>query len=185
MIDASPVGATRLASHYELSLPLLFSLWIAGMDLACRRIPKYLTLMATVAGLGFQTGHRGLPGLLDGLAGTGLGFCLLLWPYLKGGMGAGDVKALAALEAWLGLGDILQLFIYMGLSGGLIIIMVLGWQGRLRDKIRQGLAHLVNRALCGSRAEVTASAAPQRLEIPYGPALALGMTVLCWRQLRL
>jgi hypothetical protein len=40
---------------------------MAGTDLACRRIPNYLTLGGVVAGLGFQLGWRGWPGLLDGL----------------------------------------------------------------------------------------------------------------------
>ena len=127
MADLCSTGAVRLACHSELSLPLLLSLWMAGMDLAWRRIPNYLTLGGAVAGLGFQLGGRGWPGLLDGLGGAVLGFSLLLWPYLKGGMGAGDVKGLAALGTWLGLEGTFYLFFYMGLSGGLIIIAVLIW----------------------------------------------------------
>ena len=92
-----------LKTHPDLILPLLLSLGMAGCDLKTRRIPNYLTLVGALGGLGFQLGYHGLPGLLDGLAGLGLGFILLLGPYLLGGMGAGDVKASAALGAWLGL----------------------------------------------------------------------------------
>lgn len=172
-----------MASHWELSLPLLLSLWMAGMDLASRRIPNYLTLGAALAGLGFQMGWRGWPGLLDGLGGAVLGLGLLLWPYLKGGMGAGDVKALAALGAWLGLARTLFLFIYMGLSGGLLILALLAWQGSLRVHLKRGAVQLANWVLCQSRPEIPARGEPGRMEIPYGEALALGMVVLCWRQL--
>lgn len=176
-------GMARLASNGELILPLLLSLWMAGMDLARRRIPNYLTLGGALAGLGFQAGWRGWPGLLDGVGGMVLGLGLLLWPYLKGGMGAGDVKGLAALGAWLGLANTIWLFIYMGLSGGVIILALLARQGRLRGRLKQGAIQLANWVLCQSRPEIPARGEPGRLEIPYGAALALGMIVLCGRRL--
>ena len=126
-----------LKTHPDLILPLLLSLGMAGCDLKTRRIPNYLTLGGALGGLGFQLGYHGLPGLLDGLAGLGLGFILLLGPYLLGGMGAGDVKASAALGAWLGLWRAFSLFVYMGLCGGLIILVVLLWQRRLLAGIRE------------------------------------------------
>ncbi len=107
-----------LNAHPDLILPLLLSLGMAGCDFKTRRIPNYLTLGGVLGGLGFQLGYHGLPGLLDGLAGLGLGFGLLLGPYLLGGMGAGDVKASAALGAWLGLGRAFALFILYGNLGG-------------------------------------------------------------------
>ena len=183
MFDWWSAGVARMGLPWELSLPLLLSLWMAGMDLASRRIPNYLTLGTALAGLGFQMGWRGWPGLLDGLGGAVLGLGLLLWPYLKGGMGAGDVKALAALGAWLGLARTLFLFIYMGLSGGLLILALLAWQGSLWVYLKRGAVQLVNWVLCQSRPEIPARGEPEGMEIPYGAALALGMAVLCWRQL--
>jgi prepilin peptidase CpaA len=112
----------------------------------------------------------------------GLGFILLLGPYLLGGMGAGDVKASAALGAWLGLRHAFYLFVYMGLSGGLIILVVLLWQRRLLTGIREMGNFLLNWVLCrqfGSKPPL--SAPRQRTTIPYGAAMALGMAVLCWR----
>jgi prepilin peptidase CpaA len=183
--DLWSAGAIRLTTIRELSPPLLLSLWMAGTDLAQRRIPNYLTLGGAVAGLGFQLGYRGWPGFLDGLGGAGLGFFLLLWPYFKGGMGAGDVKALAALGTWLGLKPTFHLFIYMGLSGGLIIIVALAWQGRLRSLLSRGAVQICNWFLCRSQPEFAGRAETGGLEIPYGAALALGMVFLCGRQLLL
>jgi prepilin peptidase CpaA len=171
-----------LKTHSDLILPLLLSLGMAGCDLKTRRIPNYLTLGGALGGLGFQLGYHGLPGLLDGLAGLGLGFFLLLGFYLMGGMGAGDVKASAALGAWLGLRRTFSLFVYMGLSGGLIILVVLLWQRRLLAGIRQVGNFLLNWALCRQFGSKSPSSAPrQRTTIPYGAAMALGMAVLCWR----
>jgi prepilin peptidase CpaA len=97
-------------------------------------------------------------------------------------MGAGDVKASAALGAWLGLWRAFSLFVYMGLAGGLIILAVLLWQRRLLAGIQEMWIFLLNWVLCrhfGSKPPL--SAPRQRTTIPYGAAMALGMAVLCWR----
>lgn len=172
-----------LKAHLDLLPPLLLSLAIAGWDLKRRRIPNYLTLGGALAGLGFQLGYHGLPGFLDGLAGLGLGFTLLLIPYLLGGMGAGDVKASAALGSWLGLAQAFLFFIYMGIAGGVIILVLWLWQGRLLVGLRQGWNFLLNWHLC--RPFDPKPPPPTSLKgasIPYGAAMALGMAFLCWRQ---
>ena len=171
-----------LVGRGELFLPLALSLAMAWMDLRTRRIPNYLTLGGAAAGLGYQLGAHGWPGLAGSLAGLVLGFSLLLLPYLKGGMGAGDVKALAAMGAWLGLVRTFHLFIYMGLSGGLLILVVLWWRGLLRTALRQVWTQLVNLLLCPpQRWSLPVLNSPQGRTVPYGVALALGMTLLCWR----
>lgn len=173
-----------LKARLDLLLPLLLSLAIAGWDLKRRRIPNYLTLGGALAGLGFQLGYYGLPGLLDGLAGLGLGFGLLLVPYLLGGMGAGDVKASAALGAWLGLARAFSFFIYMGLAGGVIILVVWLWQGRLQAGLRQAWNFLLNWHLCRPfDPKPPPPASLKGAAIPYGVAMALGMAFLCWRPL--
>jgi prepilin peptidase CpaA len=170
-----------LNSHPDLILPLLLSLGMAACDLKTRRIPNYLTLGGILGGLGFQLGYHGLPGLLNGLAGLGLGFILLLGPYLLGGMGAGDVKASAALGAWLGLRHAAYLFVYMGLAGGLIILAVLLWQRRFVAGIQEMGNFLLNWVLCRHFDSKPPPSAPrQQTTIPYGAAMALGMVALCW-----
>jgi prepilin peptidase CpaA len=171
-----------LQAHYDLVLPLLLSLGIAGWDLKSRRIPNYLTFGGALAGLSFQLGFHGLAGLLNGLVGLGLGLIVLLIPYLLGGMGAGDVKAAAALGAWLGLERTFLLLIYMALSGGLIILVVWLWQGRILEGLRQLWNFLLNWVLC--RPVDSKPPSPLSLKsssIPYGAAMAIGMALLCWR----
>ncbi len=171
-----------LKARPDLILPLLLSLVIAICDLKTRRIPNYVTFGGALGGLLFQMGYHGLPGLLDGLSGWGLGFILLLGPYLLGGLGAGDVKASAALGAWLGPWRTATLFVYMGLSGGLIIVVVLLWQGRLWAGIMEGWNFLLNWLLCRAfDSKPPPPASTMQTIIPYGVAMALGMAVLCWR----
>jgi hypothetical protein len=91
------------------------------------------------------------------------------------------------LGAWLGLWQTLLLFIYMALSGLLLIVFVLWHRGLLLGQIRQIPAYLLNLILLrpygrGSRSAETEFSQPFKSEkIPYGVALAMGMAMVCWR----
>jgi len=168
-----------MSSRGHLLIPLALTLWIAWGDLRTRRIPNYLTLGTAVAGLAYNFMGQGLPGLTNGLLGMLLGFFLLILPYLWGGMGAGDVKAMAALGAWLGPQFTLFLFCYMGVAGGLIALGYLVWNGSLWAKIKQGRVFLVNLILCRPDGPPSPPSPSQLTEgIPYGVAIAVGMAVL-------
>jgi prepilin peptidase CpaA len=168
-----------ISSRGNLLIPLGLTLWIAWGDLRTRRIPNYLTLGTAVAGLAYNCISQGLPGLVSGFLGMLLGFTLLLLPYLWGGMGAGDVKALAALGAWLGPKLIAFLFCYMGIAGGIIALGYLAWKGCLWEKIKEGWTFLVNLILCQPAGPPRPPSPGQWTEgIPYGVAIAVGMTIL-------
>jgi prepilin peptidase CpaA len=168
-----------MSSRGNLLIPLALTLWIAWGDLRTRRIPNYLTLGTAVAGLAYNFMSLGLTGLGNGILGMLLGFAFLILPYLWGGMGAGDVKALAALGAWLGPKLTVFLFCYMGIAGGVIALGYLVWNGSLWEKIKQVWTFLLNLILCRpdgsphppSSSQLTAG-------IPYGVAIAVGMLVL-------
>ena len=122
---------------------------------------------------------QGLPGLVSGILGMLLGFACLILPYLWGGMGAGDVKALAALGAWLGPKLTLFLFCYMGIAGGVIAVGYLVWQGSPVGKNQAGLDLLAQPdAVPAGRPPPPPSPADLTEGIPYGVAIAVGMMVL-------
>jgi len=177
-------AANFFTSQGNLALPLVLSCWIAWGDIKTHRIPNYLTFATALTGLAYALIFHGWAGLLDGSLGLVLGFGLLFLPYLWGGMGAGDVKALAALGAWVGAERILFLFCYMGIAGGVIALGVLGWKGLLWEKMRQGWVTLWNLILC--RPDGVALPPPPVQEtpgIPYGVAIALGMVALVVTQI--
>lgn len=166
--------------HGFMLFPLAVTLWLAWGDLRTRRIPNYLTFGLALAGFGFQLGWSGVPGLGNAFLGLATGFGLLIIPYILGGMGAGDVKALAALGAWLGPYRTMQLFIYMAVAGGLMALGILLWRGRLWAGIRGSVTLLINGILCRHLPEPQPEVDPQAKQdaIPYGVALALGMVAL-------
>lgn len=85
------------------------ALFIAGAstaavsDVAHRRVPNRLNLAILAMGLMWRaTAFGGWEGVPAALAGVGVGLALLIVPFAAGWVGAGDVKLLAALGAWLG-----------------------------------------------------------------------------------
>lgn len=168
-----------MSSRGNLLIPLALTLWIAWGDLRTRRIPNYLTLGTAVAGLVYNLMAQGLPGLAMGILGMLLGFAFLILPYLWGGMGAGDVKAMAALGAWLGPQLTVALFCYMGIAGGVMALGYLAWEGILWEKIKQGWTFLLNLILCRPDGPPHPPSPSQLTEgIPYGVAIAVGMMVV-------
>jgi prepilin peptidase CpaA len=134
-------------------------------DLRRRRIPNWLTGGALAVGLagGFVLG--GPSGGLSALAGATLGLVMLLPFYAAGGMGAGDVKLLAAVGALLGPEPLLSVAFYGALVGGLMSLVVL-----MRHHIVvQGALDAIGRR----RWLVLASG----LKTPYGVAIAGGVYV--------
>ena len=102
----------------------------AIIDIRFRRIPNWLTYPAVLVGIGFHTLSRGLDGFLFSTAGMFLGLGLLVAFYLVGGMGAGDVKLMAAVGAFLGPKGALTAFVLTALVGGIYALVLLVRSGR-------------------------------------------------------
>ena len=110
-----------------------------------------------------------------------LGFSLLFFPYLLGGLGAGDVKALAAMGAWLGPVLVFSLFIYMTICGAIFALGMLCWKGKFRSRITLVKNAAVNWILCrfhGLKSVPVAISRTESESIPYATALALAMVFL-------
>lgn len=71
-------------------------------DWRSRIIPNWLTLPGLVIGLFYQATVNGVPGVVNGISGFGVGFGLLFILWICGGGGGGDVKLAGALGVWLG-----------------------------------------------------------------------------------
>lgn len=84
---------------------------VAVFDLRERRIPNLIVFPASLLGLAIHTLASGWGGLLFALKGFGLGFALLLIPYLVKGMKAGDVKFVMAIGSFVGAAAIVRVLL--------------------------------------------------------------------------
>ncbi len=167
-------------------IALVLSLVFAAVDIKSRRIPNMLTMGGALGGLVYQVIVRGWPGLATGGLGLVLGLALLMIPYIMGGTGAGDVKALGALGTWLGPMRVLSLFCYMALAGGLLALGVLLWRGTFWFYVRQFWWRLMNFLMTQDKVDLTGrgEAPAKGPGIPYGVAIALGMlALLLWGEI--
>jgi len=84
---------------------------VAIFDIRQRRIPNFIVFPAALIGLALHLIDGGFSGFLFALKGLGLGFGLLLIPYLVKGMKAGDVKFMMAIGAFTGAAGIARVLL--------------------------------------------------------------------------
>jgi prepilin peptidase CpaA len=118
------MGSSLLLSGLALGLVVA-----AVTDVREGRIPNWLTVSLAVFGIGVHSWTHGWDGFLFSLEGLGVGLVCLIYFYLKGGMGAGDVKLLGAIGTILGPGQVIFAFACAAMLGGLYSLALLFNQG--------------------------------------------------------
>jgi prepilin peptidase CpaA len=124
------IDATFFGQHLNQNWPIWFvtvALIVAAViDGYQLKVPNWLTFSLIISGWVMSFVTAGWAGLGWSLAGTAVGLALLMPAYAIGGMGAGDVKLLAGVGAWVGSMITLYAFCVSAIVGGLIaIVMVL------------------------------------------------------------
>ena len=150
-------------------------------DIKSRRILNIVTLPAIVIGFGYFVFTKGFDGFLYSGKGFLVGLGLLLIPYLLGGMGAGDVKLMAAIGALMGASFVFYSFIYTALIGGVIAILLIIKTNGFKNTLKSFLFNIVLfRSNLGSM--LLAKDKKSSISFPYGVAITLGtFCTLLWR----
>ena len=120
---ALALGQLRPGETLPLLFASIFLFLCCATDTFLGEIPNPLNLALTLSALFYHGLTSGTSGIGNALLGLLLGGALLAIPYLLGGTGAGDVKALAALGALLGPAAIFQMFLYSSLIGGVLALL--------------------------------------------------------------
>ncbi len=141
------------------------------------RVPNWLTYHFLILGLLFAFARGGSALLLTAIAGAGVGLLTLLPLYSIGGMGAGDVKLMAGLGAWIGPWFTLWAFVSSALMGSLMAVAMIVYSGRLYWHL--GMMHTIGLEVLTIRnpvvlAERAAERKPSMLLLPYGIPIAAG-----------
>jgi len=106
-------------------------------DLRSQRISNRLTYSTMIFGLIYYSLTSGLAGFLQSVSGLSLGLVLLIAFYFLGGMGAGDVKLMAAVGSLLGPHGVFAAFLGTALIGGIYALLILAAKGYLPDTLKR------------------------------------------------
>ena len=149
----------------------------AFSDIRQRKIPNLLTFSAILVGLAFHFSTGGLQGLFFSLKGLGLGFALLIPFYAGGGMGAGDVKLMSAVGAFVGTLQVFKIFLLTAASGGVYALGLMIVRGTVLRELRFVLLILGQAVSGGGLAALQTQVnvrGDMQYTVPYGLAIALG-----------
>ncbi|UUM11754.1 A24 family peptidase [Clostridiaceae bacterium HFYG-1003] len=92
-------------------------------DYKFRKIPNRLTVPFALIGLGFNALIDFPNGILTGVFGFFVGFLIFLLPYIMKGMGAGDVKLMAAIGAITDWRSVIYVALFTAVLGGFISLI--------------------------------------------------------------
>jgi prepilin peptidase CpaA len=170
----------RLSENWPcwvVTITLVVAAIIDGMQL---KVPNWITFPMIASGWIYSAAfspYAGWEGLFLSLVGTGVGLAVLLPPYAVGGMGAGDVKLMAGVGAWMWGTVTLFAFAVSALVGGVIAIgMVLsrGAWAKHKDQFWTILNEIATVKDPEKLAEIAAERKPRMFLLPYGIPIAIG-----------
>lgn len=169
----------RLGSHQLLAL--VVGVIACVFDLRTRRIPNLLTLGGAVAALAYWLVVGGLSGLGVSAAGWGAGLFVFLPFFLLGGLGAGDVKLMACLGAWLGPSQAVWAALYAAIAGGVMAVVVALATGYLRTAVDNVYLVLIHFRVAGLRPhpELTLERG-KGPRLPYALPIVVGTIAATW-----
>lgn len=149
----------------------------AILDVRYRRIPNWLNLSALVLGIGSNILLFHIHGFVLSLLGLGCSLIIYVPLYLLRGMGAGDVKLMAAVGSITGPWNWFCIFLLTALLGGFVSFIYVAWRGRLQHTLLNlgflvaELAHARVPAVRNPHLDTRHSSA---LRLPHGAVIAAG-----------
>lgn len=149
-------------------------------DIKSRKILNIVTLPTIVFGLLYGVFTTGIEGVLFSGKGFLVGLFLLLIPFLLGGMGAGDVKLMAAIGALMGTSFVIYSFMYTAIIGGIIgLILIVKSKGFINTIKSFFFNVFFLRSSLGST--LITKNNKSSISFPYGIAIVFGtLSTLIW-----
>src|SRR6188508_1412272 len=123
-MDILSAYTSVIAEHWTVWLVTVVLIVAAVIDGFELKVPNWVTFPFILSGWAYSTVAFGWEGLGWSLLGTVVGLALLMPLYAIGGMGAGDVKLLAGVGAWVWGTVTLYAFVVSAVVGGIIAILM-------------------------------------------------------------
>src|SRR3954464_3842766 len=158
-------------------ITLVVAAVIDGLKL---KVPNWITFPMIISGWIYSatlSPYAGWEGLVYSLLGTVVGLALLMPAYAIGGMGAGDVKLLAGVGAWVWGTTTLYAFALTAVIGGVIaVLMVLSRRTWFKHHAQFWMicTEILTVKDPEKLAAIAAERKPTMMLLPYGIPIAIG-----------
>lgn len=157
-----------------VSAILILAAWIDGREL---KVPNWITFPMILSGLVYQTYVGGVEGFGAGILGMCVGLLTLLPLYAVGGMGAGDVKLMAGIGAWVGWEITFAAFCVSVVVGAIMAVIMVLSKKKMSHHYQQFLLILSEWMVIKNPYELSKIAAerkPRMMLLPYGIPICIG-----------
>ena len=162
---------------------ILFALLLVASISDCRsyKIPNWLTFGGSAFALIYSVFIPFSPQLGFGwsLGGFALGLCFMLPLYMLGIMGAGDVKLMAMVGAFLGMTHTVYAVLFVFVAGGLAALVYALWNRsllRMASNVKLSLTALLFSTMGGLRPQMTPLDNLSVGKLPYAVSITFGTT---------
>ncbi len=179
-IESLTNGMIENWQYWLVSIVLIVAAVIDGIQL---KVPNWITFPMIISGWVFSAMAYGMAGegwyigLGWSLAGTAIGLALLLPAYAIGGMGAGDVKLLAGVGAWVHCWITFYAFCLSAIIGAIIAIAMVMFAGKTKKHSGQFM-YIMNEIMTVRNPEALSTIAAERkssmMLLPYGIPICIG-----------
>jgi len=157
-----------------VTVVLIVAAVIDGFEL---KVPNWITFPFIITGWIYSTAAFGWEGLGWSVVGMLVGLALLMPLYSIGGMGAGDVKLLAGVGAWVYASHTMYAFAATAVVGAVLAVAMVVCRRAWKKHSAQFMV-ILNEILVIRNPEQLATIAAQRkpsmLLLPYGIPIAIG-----------
>ncbi len=165
------------AAHWDMWLVSVVLIVAAVIDGKALKVPNWITFPFIISGWVYSTAFYGWEGLGWSMVGTLIGLGLLLPSYAIGGMGAGDVKLLAGVGAWVYGTHTFYAFCWSAIIGAIMaVVMVLARKAWTKHSNQFWM--IFNEIMTirnpETLAEIAAKRKPSMLLLPYGIPICIG-----------
>jgi len=168
---------TSLSYTWHVWLVTIVLIVAAVIDGYKLKVPNWITFPFIISGWIFSFTVFGLPGLGWSLVGTLVGLALLLPMYAIGGMGAGDVKLLAGVGAWVWGTVTFYAFCVSAVFGAVIAVFMVLLSGKFRHHVGQFWTIFTEILIVRNPTQLSTMAAERKstmMLLPYGIPICIG-----------
>ncbi len=178
-MDTLQAFAAAVIENWPVWTVTLFLILAAVIDGFELKVPNWLTFPMIITGWIYSVwvGDPWYVGLGWSLVGMAVGLLLLLPMYAIGGMGAGDVKLLAGVGAWVHATHTFYAFCATAIVGAILAIAMVLFRRAWRKHANQFwmiLGEILTIRDPNQLSEIAAQRKSKMLLLPYGIPIAIG-----------